>query len=173
VNVPLHPYTADASFLHAIRRIVPPLAEAFRPDVIVLQAGCDAHALDPLTDLRCTTSFYADAVRLVCDVADTHCAGRVIATGGGGYAVYTVVPRAWTLVWATLCDVDAPDTVPAAWLDMVRGETDEDLPRTLRDPAAAFPTSPNEEEADATNRQTVDTVRRKSLPLVTGWGLHF
>jgi acetoin utilization protein AcuC len=35
-----------------------PAGDAFQPDVIVLQAGCDAHVLDPLTHLRCTTGLY-------------------------------------------------------------------------------------------------------------------
>ena len=40
------------------RDLLPEVAAAFRPDVIVLQNGCDAHVLDPLTHLRCTTRLY-------------------------------------------------------------------------------------------------------------------
>jgi acetoin utilization protein AcuC len=54
VNVPLDAHTEDASFLEAFSSLVPELAAQFRPDVILLQAGCDAHVLDPLTHLRCT-----------------------------------------------------------------------------------------------------------------------
>ncbi|HSJ10386.1 MAG TPA: acetoin utilization protein AcuC, partial [Longimicrobiales bacterium] len=55
VNVPLDPHTGDASFLHALGELLPPIADAFGPDIVLLQAGCDAHVLDPLTHLRCTT----------------------------------------------------------------------------------------------------------------------
>ncbi|HSJ26209.1 MAG TPA: acetoin utilization protein AcuC [Longimicrobiales bacterium] len=173
VNVPLDPHTDDASFLNAVRVLVPKLAEAFQPDVIVLQAGCDAHVLDPLTHLRCTTNLYADATQVVCDVADRWCDGRIIATGGGGYAVHQVVPRAWTLVWATLCGIDPGDAVPDAWLADAERDAGMSLPRTLRDAPDAFERTSLSMEADATNRQTVDAVRRQCLSLVTGWGLGF
>ena len=173
VNVPLDPHSGDASYMHALNELLPPMAEAFAPDVILLQAGCDAHLLDPLTHLRCTTSLYENAVRLTCDVSDQHCGGRVLVTGGGGYAVHTVVPRAWTLVWSALCGIDAPDALPDAWLRMVRQETNEDVPRMLRDKGDMVSSTSHAEDAEAMNRRTVDAVRRRALPLITGWGLGF
>jgi len=174
LNVPLDPRTGDASFMHALRELLPPVADAFDPDIIVLQAGCDAHVLDPLTHLRCTTSLYEQAVRLVCDVADLHCGGRVLASGGGGYAIPEVVPRAWSLVWATLCGVVAPDDVPASWLGIAQRETDVALPRTLRDAPGAYGTTSHDDDDHALmNAQTVDAVRTRCLPLITGWGLAF
>jgi acetoin utilization protein AcuC len=173
VNVPLDPHTDDASFLHAITELVPQLADAFQPDVIVLQAGCDAHVLDPLTHLRCTTGLYQDAVRVISDAADRCCNGRIIATGGGGYAIHSVVPRAWTLVWAALCGIDPGNDVPESWLRMAEAEAGAPLPRTLRDAPGAFARSPHSITAEETNRRTVDAVRTRCLPLVTGWGLGF
>jgi acetoin utilization protein AcuC len=173
VNVPLDPHTDDASFLHAIRTLIPLLADAFRPDVIVLQAGCDAHLLDPLTHLRCSTNLYADAIRIIGDVADATCAGRIIATGGGGYAIHEVVPRAWALVWAGLCGVDAGDVVPGAWLALAERSAGVALPRTLRDPAAGWARTSHGSAAEVTNRRTVDAVRSKCLPLITGRGPGF
>ncbi len=173
VNVPLEPYTDDASFLECLRALVPELAAAFRPDVLVAQCGCDAHALDPLTDLRCTTSLYEPAVRLLGDIADQHCGGRLIATGGGGYAIYAVVPRAWTLVWATLCGVEAPDIVPEEWREAARSESREDVPDTLRDPPGAFPVRAGYDAIREMNLKTVTAVRQRVLPVLTGWGLAF
>lgn len=173
VNVPLDPHTEDESWLEAFTELVPRLADAFRPDVIVLQNGCDGHALDPLTHLRATTGLFERLVRVVCDVADAHCAGRIIATGGGGYAAHAVVPRAWTLVWAALCGVDAPDPIPADWLEPVRAESAMPVPGTLRDPPGLVPPGPGRAEAEANNRRTVDAVRRSALPLLTGWGMAF
>jgi acetoin utilization protein AcuC len=111
--------------------------------------------------------------KVVCDVADNHCGGRVLATGGGGYAVYTVVPRAWTLVWATLNGVTAPDDIPEDFQRMLRLESGSDVPCMLRDGPDAFPTSPRRDAAAENNARTVDAVRRTVLPLITGWGLAF
>jgi acetoin utilization protein AcuC len=173
VNVPLDAHTGDDGFLEAFDALVPDLADAFRPDVIVAQCGCDAHVLDPLTHLRCTTGLYEKLVGRIGRIADAHCGGRIIATGGGGYAIHTVVPRAWTLVWAALCDVHVDDALPDDWLQELRLECGHDVPAVLRDPPGAFPPAPRRAQAAAANRATVAAVRRRVLPLLTGWGLGF
>src|SRR5690606_23714734 len=155
VNVPLDAHTESDSWRAAFETLVPPLADAFRPDVIVLQTGCDGHVLDPLTHLRATTGLFEDLVRVVCGVADRHCDGRIIATGGGGYAVHAVVPRAWTLVWATLCGAAVPDALPDRFVQAVRREGGEDVPGMLRDAADAFPPWPRREQVAAANAQIV------------------
>jgi acetoin utilization protein AcuC len=173
VNVPLEAETGDDSWRAAYRTLVPALADAFRPDVIVLQNGCDGHVLDPLTHLRATTGLFEDFVRVTCEIADRHCEGRVLATGGGGYAIYSVVPRAWTLVWAALSGREPPDRLPPDWVDRVRRESGEPVPDTLRDPEGSVPGSPRREQTEAANASTVDDVRRRVIPLIAGWGLAF
>ncbi|HEX6132898.1 MAG TPA: acetoin utilization protein AcuC [Longimicrobiales bacterium] len=173
VNVPLDPHTDDDSFLDCMRTLVPRIADVFGPDVIVLQAGCDSHVLDPLTDLRCTTRLHRDATQLVCDVADAVCSGRVVATGGGGYAIHQVVPRAWTLVWSVLSDLDPGTALPPDYIEMVERECACTVPRTLVDAPDAFERTQPSVDAAKANRATVDAVRRKCLPLITGWGLGF
>ena len=173
VNVPFEAHTEDDSFLAAFERLVPELAGAFRPDVIVLQNGCDAHVLDPLAHLRATTGLFERLVRITCDVADEHCGGRVVGTGGGGYAVHTVVPRAWTLAWAALSGQDAPDEIPEDWRAMVRATDRVDVPPLLRDPPGAYPPFGRRAEVTATNEQTVSSVRGRVMPLISGWGLAF
>ncbi len=173
VNVPLDAHTEDASWEAAFTGLVPDVAKAFRPDVIVLQCGCDGHVLDPLTHLRCTTGLFERMTRLVCELADEHCGGRLIATGGGGYAVYTVVPRAWTLVWAALNGIDAPDVIPEEYQRMLRLEGGSEVPLTLRDADDAFAPSPRRAAATEANARTLTAVRRTVLPLLTGWGLGF
>lgn len=171
VNVPLDARTGDASFHDAFASLVPDLADAFRPDVIVLQTGCDAHTWDPLTHLRCTTPLFEKLVKLVCQIADAHCEGRIVASGGGGYAIHSVVPRAWTLTWATLAGVSAPDGIPAAWLDEAEREAGVQLPGALRDPPGTAATEPA--HVAARNDRTVRSARRKVLQHLTGWGLGF
>lgn len=172
-NVPLETGTGDASFRAAFDAMVPEIADAFHPDVVVLQAGCDAHALDPLTHLRCTTRLFESLVRTVVDIADRHCQGRVVVTGGGGYAIHQVVPRAWALTWATLCGIEAPDIIPRDWLDGVEAESGLDVTPTLRDPDTAHGITVEAPEIQRTNDLTVRTLKRKLMPLLTGWGLGF
>ena len=77
------PRTADRVWLHSFAAIVPPLIEAFRPQVIVAQHGADPHRSDPLADLSLSVDAMALAQRLVIDLADRFADGRWIGVGGG------------------------------------------------------------------------------------------
>lgn len=172
-NIPLEAQTEDASFLAAFDTVVPDLAAAFRPDILVVQTGCDAHVLDPLTHLRCSTNLFEALTARLVALADEHCGGRIVATGGGGYAIHQVVPRAWTLTWAALAGTPAPDEIPTSWLEEVRSETRDPVPTTLRDPPGSIPPSPQREEIERTNELTARALKQRILPLLTGWGLGF
>ncbi len=115
INIPLEPGTSDPSWLAVIELALPRVAEAFGPTLLVSQHGCDSHALDPLAHLEVTTAAMSRAARLVDRVAHEHAGGRWLATGGGGYDVYRVVPRAWSLVWLAQAHRDVPEATPAAW----------------------------------------------------------
>lgn len=172
-NVPLEAQTEDSSFLAAFDAIVPDLADAFEPDIIVVQTGCDSHAHDPLTHLRCSTVLYEHLIQRVVELAERHCKGRIVATGGGGYAIHEVVPRAWTLTWAALCGDVAPDEIPADWRDALRTEAGIDPPATLRDPPGFVRPSARRADIERSNDLTVRGLRRRLLPAITGWGLGF
>jgi acetoin utilization deacetylase AcuC-like enzyme len=75
--------------------------------VLVTQDGCDTHYLDPLAHLAATTRIWPRVGRLFHELAHELCDGRWLALGGGGYAIYEVVPRAWTLLFAEM--VERPD----------------------------------------------------------------
>lgn len=115
VNVPLQPGTGDVSWLAALGAVVPTLAEAFRPTVLVTQHGCDSHLLDPLAHLRLTTAAYRSATLLMDRIAHRWCDGRWLATGGGGYDIYRVVPRSWALVWLAQAHREPPLETPSEW----------------------------------------------------------
>ena len=85
VNVPLPPDTGSDAWLEAVSSLVPELAAAFRPDIVVSQHGADSHLWDPLAHLRNTVSAMGAAARLVHDLAHEHAGGRWLATVGGGY----------------------------------------------------------------------------------------
>lgn len=122
VNVPLEPGTSDASWLAALETVVPAVAEAFRPTLLVTQDGSDAHAADPLAGLRLTTRAFDRAARLLDAVAHEHCGGRWLATGGGGYDVYRAVPRNWGLVWLAQAHRPVPEETPPDWRERWAGE---------------------------------------------------
>jgi acetoin utilization deacetylase AcuC-like enzyme len=85
VNAPLDPGTGSAGFRSAFSgRIIPALA-AFKPELILISAGFDAHARDPLANLALTEDDFAWATREILAVADACCAGRVVSTLEGGY----------------------------------------------------------------------------------------
>jgi acetoin utilization protein AcuC len=102
VNLPLAPYAWDEPWLAAFEAVVPPLLRQFRPTVLVTQDGCDTHALDPLAHLLGSTAMWPHVGRRFHELAHELCEGRWVATGGGGYAVREVVPRAWTLLFAEM-----------------------------------------------------------------------
>jgi acetoin utilization protein AcuC len=100
VNVALPAGTGDAQWLRAVDAVVSPLVQAFAPDVVVSQHGCDSHAHDPLTGLSLSVDAQRRAALVVAELADRHAEGRWVAAGGGGYEIFNVVPRAWCHVLA-------------------------------------------------------------------------
>jgi acetoin utilization protein AcuC len=169
VNVPLPPDTGDGAWLDAVESLVPDLAAAFGPDVVVSQHGADSHEWDPLAHLRNTVTSMGAAARLVHDLAHEHAGGRWLATGGGGYDVYRVVPRAWSLVWLAAAHRPVPDQTPADWRERWAAEAarygQAPLPTTFDDPPTE--TSPAAVEAI---RRTVDEVRSAVLPRLVARG---
>ena len=100
-------------------------------------------------------------------------AGANVPTGGGGYSIWQVVPRAWTLVWAGLSEQHVANALPRPWIEQWQGLAPELLPDRLRDSADAHPAGPRRAEIEATNRATLESLRRTALPLLRGWGLGF
>jgi acetoin utilization deacetylase AcuC-like enzyme len=62
-----------------------PAIDDFAPELILVSAGFDAHARDPLANLNLTEADFAWATARICDLADRHCRGRVVSTLEGGY----------------------------------------------------------------------------------------
>ena len=85
VNVPLRGGSGSAEFRAGMEEAVLPALAAFEPDLILVSAGFDAHAADPLASLRLGEADYAWITRRLCALADALCAGRIVATLEGGY----------------------------------------------------------------------------------------
>jgi acetoin utilization protein AcuC len=117
VNVALPPGTSDAGWLRAFHAVVPPLVREFAPDVLVTQHGCDSHIEDPLAHMMLTVDGQRAAYLALHDLAHEVCDGRWLVTGGGGYAVVDVVPRAWTHLLAIVAGapLDPRTETPEGW----------------------------------------------------------
>ncbi|MCK9905287.1 acetoin utilization protein AcuC, partial [Frankia sp. Cpl3] len=153
VNVPLDAFTEDESFLEIYHNLVPTVARGFKPDVIVTQNGCDAHTYDPLTHLSCSMQIYQAIPRLAHQLAHELCGGRWIATGGGGYDIWRVVPRAWTLLWSEMTDQPLTDRpLPQDWLSVWQPKSELSLPTHLFDDVNPFPPIPRRKEITEKNR---------------------
>ncbi len=170
VNVPLQPYSGDGSWLAAVEKVVPALAEVFKPTFLVSQHGCDTHAYDPLAHLRLTTRSYRAASVLLDALAHRHCSGRWLATGGGGYDAYRVVPRSWSLVWLAQAHREPQQATPTQWQARWLAEAERfgqaPLPAEWLDPDDLV--APDKPELLAANARMTDRALEGALELLAG-----
>jgi acetoin utilization deacetylase AcuC-like enzyme len=85
VNVPLAFGTPREQFVERFRAGLERAAERARPELVLISAGFDAHAADPVGNLGLASDDYGTLTRLVCDVADVYCDGRIVSCLEGGY----------------------------------------------------------------------------------------
>ncbi|MGH2767987.1 MAG: histone deacetylase family protein, partial [Actinomycetota bacterium] len=85
VNVPLPAGTGDPTYLEAMTRIVGPVLRQFGPGLIIVSAGFDAHARDPLSLMNVSTAGFAAMISSLLALAEEVCGGRLVATLEGGY----------------------------------------------------------------------------------------
>ncbi|MGB9012973.1 MAG: acetoin utilization protein AcuC [Aeromicrobium sp.] len=121
VNVPLPPGTSDAGWLRAFHATVPAVVREFAPDILVTQHGCDSHMDDPLTNLMLSLDGQRASYLALRDLAEEVCGGKWVATGGGGYAVMDVVPRAWAHLLSIVSGhpLDPAALTPQHWRERV------------------------------------------------------
>jgi acetoin utilization deacetylase AcuC-like enzyme len=99
VNLPLPANTGDAGYLRTFREVLVPLARRWRPDLVLVSAGYDAHWREPLAEMRMSVSGYASLVAELRDLAQELCGGRIALLLEGGYD-----PRALALGVAATMD---------------------------------------------------------------------
>jgi acetoin utilization deacetylase AcuC-like enzyme len=85
LNCPMSPGDGDPEYLQAFEADVLPAIEAFDPQFVLVSAGFDAHARDPLSMTQVTTDGFRRMSRLVADLAAARCGGRVVSLLEGGY----------------------------------------------------------------------------------------
>lgn len=151
VNVPLPPGAGDAALLPLFRRLVPPLLDRFRPEMIVLQHGVDGHAGDPLAQLQYTPRAYAEIDRSIVDYARERCGGRLLVTGGGGYRAESVA-RVLARAGRILAGASVPagdEELPAAWRGEFFEETGYAAPERWEEAETLLPSTWRDADEEA------------------------
>ncbi|MCI0596022.1 MAG: histone deacetylase, partial [candidate division Zixibacteria bacterium] len=85
LNVPLAAGSGDEEFLAGLKEKLIPAAQKYRPEFIIISAGFDAHAEDPLAGLDVTDEGFEEAARLVKELAEEVCGGKLVSVLEGGY----------------------------------------------------------------------------------------
>jgi acetoin utilization deacetylase AcuC-like enzyme len=85
VNAPLRPGDGGEAFRAAFESRILPRLEDYRPELVIISAGFDAHVRDPLANLNLVEADFAWATQKLMDVADRHAGGRVVSVLEGGY----------------------------------------------------------------------------------------
>jgi acetoin utilization protein AcuC len=160
INMPFEPYTEDDSWMENFNEVMERVVRFFKPDLILSQHGCDAHALDPLAHMHCSMRIYLEMPKTIHRLAHEYCDGRWVALGGGGYDVWRVAPRAWSLVWLTMTDhpliaeleKNPSLPLPPSWLSLWKPRSPVELPHYWLDDTSEWIPIPRRSEIEQKNR---------------------
>jgi len=87
LNAPMAPGAGDAEYRVAFEQMLRPAIDAFRPEILLVSAGFDAHRDDPLADIQLTEEGFRFMTRFVVEMADRHCGGKIVSLLEGGYEI--------------------------------------------------------------------------------------
>jgi len=121
VNVPIEAGAVDDDFEVVFSRIVEPILRQFEPDLVMISAGFDAHAHDPLGGMRLTPEGFASMTIALRDIAERSGRGRVIAVTEGGYDLHALGACLDATIAALNGPLRAPDW-PRSGVASDRGE---------------------------------------------------
>ena len=85
VNCPLSAGGDELAYLHAFESTILPALDRFKPELVMISAGFDAHRDDPLAQMRLTDNSYAKFTLMIKQIAGLHAAGRIVSVLEGGY----------------------------------------------------------------------------------------
>jgi acetoin utilization deacetylase AcuC-like enzyme len=119
INCPMPPGQGNGEYGAVFHDVFLPVGLAYSPDLIVVSAGFDAHALDPLADMRVTERGFAAMCSAVKSLAEETCKGRVVLLLEGGYCL------------------DALAQSTHACLEVLTGSRQEDFTRGVSAPGAS------------------------------------
>jgi acetoin utilization deacetylase AcuC-like enzyme len=85
INLPLSAGATDADYELVYTKVALPILRQYRPELILVSAGFDAHMNDPLAGMRLTSAYFGHLTSAIAAVADECCGGRLVAVTEGGY----------------------------------------------------------------------------------------
>lgn len=143
INIALPAGTGDQGWLRAFHAVTPQALEAFGPQFIVSQHGCDTHLEDPLANLMKSIDGQRMAYQAVHKWAHQYAGGKWVALGGGGYEWIEVVPRAWATLIAEAIGhpIDPKSECPESYLKFVEEALGRQAPRRMTDGRDPWPKS--------------------------------
>jgi acetoin utilization deacetylase AcuC-like enzyme len=127
LNVPLKSGADDAFYLRLFREILSPVALAFQPEIILVSAGFDIYVGDPLGDMRVTPEGFACLTRVLMNLAEACCGGRLVMVLEGGYHIQGLTKS----VRAVLQELLGETWVKEEALVRLAAETDERADRFI------------------------------------------
>jgi len=86
VNIPLPAGTGNAGYMNAFEKIVGPIVDQFKPELIIVSAGQDPNFFDPLARMMVTADGFGRFANFMKNLAEKHCDGRLVLCHEGGYS---------------------------------------------------------------------------------------
>lgn len=111
INVPLPPQTGDFGYALVFDEILVPAARRFKPNLLLVSAGFDAHWRDPLAHMHVSLAGFARMIRVLYELSDALCNGRMVVVLEGGYDLQALsygVLNALRIMQGNLADVEDP-----------------------------------------------------------------
>jgi len=87
INVPMPAGAGDRELINAFEKRLVPAADEFRPELVIISAGFDSRAGDPLGRFQVTDAGFRRLTKIAMDIAARHAGGRVVSTLEGGYSL--------------------------------------------------------------------------------------
>jgi acetoin utilization deacetylase AcuC-like enzyme len=109
INIPLGAGHGDSSYAQLYEHVVWPAARRFRPELILVSAGFDAHWTDPLAQMRLSLTGYAHLTRELLKLAEELCGGKIVFVMEGGYHLDVLSHGVRNIAHALLGDSDISD----------------------------------------------------------------
>jgi acetoin utilization deacetylase AcuC-like enzyme len=131
VNVPLPPGRGDSDYIRIFQNILAPIAETYKPELVLVSAGFDTHFNDPLGGMSVSPAGFAHLAGIVQDLAQRHAGGRLLLTLEGGYHLQGLADSVRAVI-KQLSGVHTPD-LPGQRADRLTERIIEEVRKVHRD----------------------------------------
>jgi acetoin utilization deacetylase AcuC-like enzyme len=138
VNLPLEVGAVDEDYRIAFDEVILPVLRQFKPDLILISAGFDAHERDPLAGMRLTTPAFGAMTMELRRVADECCGGRVVAVTEGGYDLRALADSIRAVVDVLSSDRATAPRWPSSSVASSRGRTSASAAKHMLEPFWKF-----------------------------------